>query len=182
MPEADATTETVETPEGLRAAKDASDAANAALLEENRKLKLMGLFDRAQIDYEKGPGKLLFGQTQVTKLEDLIAEAVDYGLVPDPDAKQDEGDAVQQRKQQEMGELFRGGPSGGGNGDDGKGPNPNDVMLQTFRDAQRDSVPKEMAQTMALGGYFKAAKAGDPRTRFDKVAHAAEAAAYDGRG
>lgn len=164
------TTDTPETPEGLRAAKAATDQRNADLAAENAKLRKESLFARASIDHTKGVGQLLFNQFDGDKLEDLIEQASELGLIKDPDEQAAETTTAIQQNQQQMGDIFRGGASGGGTTDTGKGPDPKQGMIDDFTAAKLAGDPDEMARLKALGNYFtKAVK--DPRTRFDKNQH-----------
>lgn len=178
------TTDAPETPEGLRAAKAAADQANATMKAENLVLRKQIMFSRAGIEFDKGVGELLFNQwdAETGTLEQLIEKASEYGILKGTSDDEPNPADQQQQQQQQMGDMFRGGPAGGGPAASlGDGPNPNEIALQTFRQAQRDDQPVSVAQTMALGKIFEAHAKGDKRVMFDKSQHAADARAYEGR-
>lgn len=179
----DTSTQTeTETPEGLRAAKAASDATNASLAAENARLKKEALFHRAGIDVNaEGKNgrvaKMLFDRWDGDKLDDLVKEANELELIQ---TVEEQTATPQQQQQQQMGEMFRGGPAGGGAKDPSQGPDPKMEMLTTFRQAQQqDGETVELAQMKALGQYLNRVNQGDPRTRFNKHEHAEAARAAD---
>jgi hypothetical protein len=67
--------------DGIRSLRAAAERGTAAVAElEN--VRRENLFLKAGIAYDKGPGKLLFGASAATTVDELLAEANEYGITP----------------------------------------------------------------------------------------------------
>lgn len=143
----------------LRAAAERGAAAQAELEQVRRE----NLFLKAGISTDKGPGKLLFQASTSTTVDELLAEANEYGITPGSAAPptlivaDDRGDV-----RRALADL----PAAGAV--EQPTPDPVENALENFWNERKRGVPQDRAQLGAIDRVIVAAANGDPRAMFNR--------------
>ncbi len=149
--------------EGIRSLRAAAERGSAAQA-ENELLRRENLFLRAGIPTDKGPGKLLFQASASTTVDELLAEANEYGITPGSAAPPtlvvtDDGRGDMRRALADL-------PAAGAVEQATADP-VSDALENFWTDRQR-GVPQDRAQLGAVDRLIVAASSGDPRALYNR--------------